>query len=173
MTSTLSTEKKTVSVLFVCLGNICRSPTAHGVFQGVVERAGLQSRIEIDSAGTSGWHIGNSADGRSSEAAKRRGYDLSALRSRGMAEDDFEKFDYILAMDSSNLHDLEAIAPAAVLNSDPQAAKLGLFLAYSQQSDYDEVPDPYYGGEDAFELVLNLVEDACQGLLREISCELS
>lgn len=168
----LAANKKTVSVLFVCLGNICRSPTAHGVFKGLVEQAGLQGCIEIDSAGTSGWHIGVPPDIRSSEVAKQRGYDLSALRARGVAESDFEKFDYILAMDSSNLHDLEAIAPAAVLSSDAGAAKLGLFLAYSDQSDYDEVPDPYYGDGGSFDLVLDLVEGACQGLLQEITREL-
>lgn len=152
----------TVNVLFVCLGNICRSPTAHGVFHHLVERHGLQHAIHIDSAGTGDWHIGRAPDKRSSAAALQRGYDLSVLRARQVSAQDFERFDYILAMDTQNLSDLRQMRPAHF------RGELDLFLRYGA-AHLQEVPDPYYGGDDGFEHVLDLVEEAAQGLLRAIA----
>jgi len=154
---------KPAKVLFVCLGNICRSPTAQGVFEHVVSEAGKENNIVVDSAGTAAWHIGKSPDSRSTEFAARRGYDLSIQRARQFEESDFRKFDYILAMDHENLSNLKKLKPNNF------SGKLGLFLHYSSQVDYDEVPDPYYGGDSGFELVLDLIEDASRGLLNEIS----
>ncbi len=151
-----------IHVLFVCLGNICRSPTAHGVFQHLIERHRLQHIIHIDSAGTGDWHIGHAPDQRSSAAALTRGYDLSALRARQVSVPDFERFDYILAMDSQNLRDLQRMRPAHF------RGELDLFLNYGTSA-LREVPDPYYGGEDGFHRVLDLVEEAAQGLLNAIA----
>lgn len=151
-----------VKVLFVCLGNICRSPTAEGIFQKLVDDAGLSKRIEIDSAGTANWHQGRSPDPRTVAAAKRRNIDLSVLRARAVKTSDFSEFDYVLAMDKNNLADLQALKPA------DYSGHLGLFLAFGQQTKYLEVPDPYHGGNDGFELVLDLVEDAAAGLLESI-----
>lgn len=151
-----------VKVLFVCLGNICRSPTAEGVFQKLVTDAGLNKRIQIDSAGTANWHQGRAPDPRTIAAAKRRDIDLSVLRARAVKASDFNEFDYVLVMDKSNLADLELLKPA------DYAGHLGLFLAFGSQSEYIEVPDPYHGGSDGFELVLDLVEDAAAGLLASI-----
>jgi len=151
-----------VSVLFVCLGNICRSPTAHGVFQGMVDGSGFADAIEVDSAGTGDWHIGHSPDQRTSQVAATKGYDLNQLRARLVSGDDFEQFDYIIAMDRANLSDLVAMQPSNF------SGFLGLFLDFSTQDSYREVPDPYYGGEDGFELVFNLVEEASRGLLQHI-----
>lgn len=147
-------------VLFVCLGNICRSPTAEGVFRRKVEEAGLASRIHVDSAGTAGWHVGKAPDQRTRLAAQRRGYDLSALRGRQVGIEDFSRHDLILAMDLSNLADLET------LRAGRGAAELDLFLR-RYGSERDEVPDPYYGGEEGFEQVLDLIEHACDRLLIE------
>jgi protein-tyrosine phosphatase len=154
-----------VNVLFVCLGNICRSPTAHGVFQKMVDDAGLQASIFVESAGTADWHVGKSADSRSAEFASRRGYDLSPLRARHAVASDFDSFDYILAMDASNLADLKAIAPTHY------AGHLGLLLDLDSRSSQREVPDPYYGGEQGFDLVLDLIEGACQPLLTSIKTQ--
>ena len=152
-----------IRVLFVCLGNICRSPTAHGVFQSLVDQAGLSDKVFVDSAGTAAWHIGKSPDSRSMEHAERRGYDLSPLRARQAIETDFDQFDYVLAMDKENLSNLQAICPHGAKTA-PQ-----LFLyEFSKNFDELEVPDPYYGGEAGFEHVLDLVEDACEGLLTDI-----
>lgn len=151
-----------VRVLFVCLGNICRSPTAHGVFQKFVDQAGLSADITVDSAGTSNWHIDEAPDRRSSEAALAAGYDLSSLRGRQVARKDFEKFDYILAMDESNLADLEELCPSSF------SGHLGLFLEFARNKNYQEVPDPYHGGEEGFGLVLSLIEDASAGLLKHL-----
>ncbi|HDR29841.1 low molecular weight protein-tyrosine-phosphatase [Rhodovulum sp.] len=148
----------TTRILFVCLGNICRSPTAHGVVAQMAEAARLP--VQIDSAGTGGWHAGDPPDPRATRAAARRGYDLSALRARQVRTADFEGFDLILAMDRSNLADLERIRPPG--NTTP----VRLFLDYAD-SPRDEVPDPYYEG--GFDLVLDLVEDAARGLLAEIA----
>lgn len=149
-------------VLFVCLGNICRSPTAEGVFRHVVAERNLAKLFEIDSAGTSDWHVNKSPDGRTVKAAAKRGYDLSSFRGRQAVAKDFEHFDYILAMDESNLSNLRAIAPAN------HSAHLGLFLDFADNFDQQEVPDPYYGGADGFELVLDLIEDASDGFLEQV-----
>lgn len=154
-----------MKVLFVCLGNICRSPTAEGVFRHQVEQAGLAGRIDIDSAGTADWHIGKSPDPRTQKAAARRGYDLSALRGRQAQAEDFYHFDLILAMDGNNLADLEAIRPA------DGKAELALFLAQFGSGARD-VPDPYYGGEDGFEQVLDMLEQACRKLLDNVRARL-
>ncbi|WP_286694171.1 low molecular weight protein-tyrosine-phosphatase [Spongiibacter sp. UBA1325] len=151
-------------VLFVCLGNICRSPTAHGVFLHKVIDAGLQAQIEIDSAGTAAWHTGKSPDERSQAFAARRGYDLSALRARQVCEADFYRFDYILAMDRANMDSLAEIAP------NDASATVSLLLNFGS-STIEEVPDPYYGGDDGFNAVLDLVEDASEGLLQALQRE--
>lgn len=149
------------AVLFCCLGNICRSPTAHGVFQQLVDERGLAEIIEVDSCGTGGWHVGEGPDARATAEAKTRGYDLSPLRARQVHEGDFDRFDYIIAMDRANLRDLEAMAPA------DYPGHLGLFLPFAAL-DEDEVPDPYYGGAGGFADVLDLVEAASAALLEEI-----
>lgn len=151
-----------VNVLFVCLGNICRSPTAHGVFQHLIDRHNLQHEIRVDSAGTGDWHIGRAPDKRSTATALQRGYDLSVLRARQVSAEDFSRFDYILAMDAQNLRDLQRLRPAHFRGG------LDLFLRYGSSA-LNEVPDPYYGESDGFEQVLDLVEEAAQGLLREIA----
>lgn len=150
-----------MKVLFVCLGNICRSPTAEGVFRHKVREAGLEGRIDIDSAGTGDWHVGKAPDDRSSQAALLRGYDLSSQRARQVLRDDFQRFDLILAMDHDNLARLQALRPAS------GGAELDLFLRRYQLA-LDEVPDPYYGGADGFEQVLDLIEQASDALLAEI-----
>ena len=154
-----------MKVLFVCLGNICRSPTAEGVFRQYVEQAGLSDKITIDSAGTSDWHIGKTPDPRTQAAAAKRGYDLSKLYGRQAQAEDFAKFDLILAMDKSNLSNLQVIQPAN------GKAELALYLPRFGISP-DEVPDPYYGGEDGFELVLDMLEQASQVMLDEIKARL-
>ncbi len=151
-----------VNVLFVCLGNICRSPTADGIFQKLVSDAGLTKRIKVDSAGTANWHQGRAPDPRTVAAAAKRGFDLSVLRARAVKHSDFDEFDYILAMDEENLADLRSLKPA------DYTGHLGLFLAFGSQQKYREVPDPYHGGSEGFELVLDLVEDAASGLLKSI-----
>lgn len=148
-----------VNILLVCMGNICRSPTAEGVLRTLVDRQGVGHMFEIDSAGTHGYHIGKGPDPRACKAALSRGYDLSALRARQVNELDFMHFDCILAMDADNLTLLERACPTA------HRHKLGLFLDYAVNFAEDEVPDPYYGDEDGFEHVLDLVEDAAQGLI--------
>ena len=150
-----------LKILFVCLGNICRSPTAHGIFEKMVVDAGLQESIMIDSAGTGDWHIGKSPDPRASEAASLRNHDLSHLVARQVRPEDFLEFDYILAMDKQNLWDLKAMALPEF------NGRLELFLEYGS-SDLEEVPDPYSGGREGFEQVLDLVEDAAQGLLANL-----
>lgn len=151
-----------VKVLFVCLGNICRSPSAHGVFQQLVDKAGLQHKIEVDSAGTGEWHVGKPPDKRAIAAASKRGYDLSPLRARQFRADDLQQFDYVLAMDQENLQDM-----LAAKQSEPRG-HVGLFLEFDKSSEYTEVPDPYYGGSNGFERVLDLIESASLGLLDHI-----
>ncbi|MEH6575769.1 MAG: low molecular weight protein-tyrosine-phosphatase [Amphritea sp.] len=158
-------NKNKVSVLFVCLGNICRSPTAHGVFRALVDEQGLAGHIAVDSAGTAAYHVGNAPDERSAAAALRRGYDLADLRARQAIVDDFAEFDYILAMDEQNLIDLESICPVDF------SGHLGLFLELAPGQRRD-VPDPYYGGSDGFDQVLDLVEQASHALLQKIRVEL-
>lgn len=146
-------ERK-VSVLFVCMGNICRSPTAEGVFRDLVGKAGLDFEVEVDSAGTHAYHIGEPPDQRSQSAALERGFDLSALRARQVEVTDFRRFDYILAMDADNLRLLADMRPA------DGKAEVGLLLDYAQNRAQRHVPDPYYGGSDGFETVLDLLEAA-------------
>ncbi|WP_250658265.1 low molecular weight protein-tyrosine-phosphatase [Alkalimarinus coralli] len=150
-----------VRVLFVCLGNICRSPTAHGVFEHLLEREGLAGAVMVDSAGTGAWHAGNPPDKRAQLAAQERGYDLSSIRARQVEEKDFEVFDYILAMDKSNRTDLFEMADHSTKE------KISLLLDFADNA-AQEVPDPYYGGDRGFNTVLDLVEEACEGLLRDI-----
>jgi protein-tyrosine phosphatase len=145
-----------IRVLMVCLGNICRSPTAEAVLRHQLAAAGLGDRVEVDSAGTGGWHIGDPPDARSQRHAARRGYDLSTLRARRVAEDDFHRFDLILAMDADNLADLRRIAPAV------HRAEVRLFAEI-------EVPDPYSGGAAGFERVLDLAEAAGTAWVEDLS----
>ena len=155
-----------IRVLLVCLGNICRSPTAEVVFRSKVEKSDLGGGVEIVSCGTAGYHIGESPDSRSQTAAKERGYDMSALRGRQVKNDDFEYFDFILAMDESNLSELRQRCPKQYIE------KLGLFLSYANNCQETEVPDPYYGGQQGFSHVLDLVEDASLGLVDVIKARL-
>ena len=150
-----------VKVLFVCLGNICRSPTAHGVFRHKVALSGLKQTIDIDSCGTGSWHIGAKPDSRSLAVASGRGYIFDDLRARQLAVDDFADYDYILAMDKQNLTDIKALCPAGF------GGHIELFLRFGD-GDVLEVPDPYYGGEQGFERVLDLIEQAADGLLLHI-----
>lgn len=152
-------------VLFVCLGNICRSPTAEGVFRRLLEARGLDGRVEVDSCGIGPWHVGKAPDARARQAASRRGVDLSALRARQLADEDFARFDYLLAMDHDNLAAMETRRPPRC------EAHLGLFLDFAGRPG-QAVPDPYYGGDQGFEEVLDLVEAASQGLLAEIESRL-
>ncbi|MES1982580.1 MAG: low molecular weight protein-tyrosine-phosphatase [Pseudomonadota bacterium] len=151
-----------IAVLFICMGNICRSPTAEAVFRARVEEAGLAQLILIDSAGTHDYHIGEPPDTRTQRTAKSRGYDLGMLRGRQVNTRDFDEFDYILAMDNANLAILRRLCPAEL------HPRLGLFLQYAHKHQENEVPDPYYGNADGFEHVLDLVEDAADGLLVHI-----
>lgn len=155
-------SKEKIRVLFICMGNICRSPTAEGVFRHLVEQQGLTEQIIIDSAGTHDYHIGEPPDARAQVAAARRGYDLSGLRARQVARDDFSTFDYILAMDKANLGLLRQQCP------DDYRDRLKLFLEFADHGALREVPDPYYGGAQGFEQVLDLAEQGARGLLREI-----
>ncbi len=151
-----------VNVLFVCMGNICRSPTAEGVFTRHVQEASLADVIRIDSAGTHAYHIGEAPDPRSQKTALKRGYDLSSQKARRAVAEDFTTFDYILAMDRDNQQGLQAICPVGA------EYKLHLFLSYAPNLEYDEVPDPYYGGPMGFERVLDMIEEASAGLLQDI-----
>ncbi|MEX0740566.1 MAG: low molecular weight protein-tyrosine-phosphatase [Pseudohongiella sp.] len=151
--------------LMVCLGNICRSPTAQAVMEKCIADAGLQDHIVVDSAGTAAYHIGKAPDPRSSAAAARRGYDMSPQRARQVSVEDFHRFDHILAMDSSNLNHLLAMAPEG------SAHKVSLLLSHAAVSAID-VPDPYYGGDEGFEQVLDLVEQACAALLAAAQADL-
>ncbi|HEY9078525.1 low molecular weight protein-tyrosine-phosphatase [Magnetovibrio sp.] len=149
-----------VSVLFVCLGNICRSPTAEGVFRDLVEREGLGGHIRIDSAGTHAYHIGEPPDGRAQAEAKRRGIDISGLRGRQARAQDFAEFDYVLAMDRSNHQNLLNICPA------DRRERLSMFLNFAPAVGCTEVPDPYYEG--GFDSVYDMIEQAAHGLLADI-----
>jgi len=148
-------------VLFVCLGNICRSPTAEGVLRHKLQQAGLERQVEVASAGTGGWHAGEPPDKRTQRAAQLRGYDLSQQRAQQVRVQDFERYDLILAMDNSNLRDLQAMQPAN------GKAELDVFLR-RYKGVKSEVPDPYYDGEQGFEEVLDLIEAACDGLVIEL-----
>ncbi len=157
MSTTLPTK-----VLFVCMGNICRSPTAEGVFRHFVAEAGLIDRLTVDSAGTHAYHVGEPPDRRSQAAAERRGYSLERIRARRVRESDFDEFDLILAMDRDNLENLRAVSETV------HHGKIRLFLDYTAGPE-DEVPDPYYGGATGFERVLDLIEEASRRLIAEIS----
>ncbi len=147
-------------ILFVCMGNICRSPTAEGVFRHRAQLAGLD--VHIDSAGTHAYHVGEPPDPRSTEFAAQRGIDLSSQRARKVADSDFVEFDHILAMDKDNLARLLAACPAQ------HQHKLGLFMQYASNSDSEVVPDPYYGGPRGFDQVLDYIEDASDGLIAHL-----
>ena len=150
-------------ILFVCMGNICRSPTAEGVTRALAERAGMAAAFEFDSAGTHGYHIGAAPDERSRKAAAQRGYDLSVLKARQVNHYDFVRFDHILAMDRGNLELLTRACPVE------HQGKLRLFLEFGTGFVEEEVPDPYYGGEDGFAHVLDLIEAAATGLLKQLT----
>jgi len=151
-----------VRVLFVCMGNICRSPTAEGVFRHLLLGSPFEGMIQTDSAGTHGYHIGEPPDGRAQDTARQRGIDLSDLRARRVTREDFEFFDYVLAMDLENLRGLRALCPSTYRD------KLQLFMDFAPDLGVREVPDPYYGGPRGFEQVFDLVEAAAQGLLEAI-----
>ena len=152
-----------VRVLFVCLGNICRSPTAEGIFRQLVNDQGLDCAVAIDSAGTGDWHVGKAPDRRACRAAVEHGYAIQDLRARQVSANDFDRFDYILAMDRQNLAELEAMRPPGF------GGHLGLLLDFSSEcspeGDHREVPDPYFGGDEGFQLVVALISNACHGLL--------
>jgi protein-tyrosine phosphatase len=153
---------KPVSVLFVCMGNICRSPTAHGVFRQKVKDLGLEHQWEVDSAGTHNYHPNSPPDERSQQHAGKRGYDLSDLRARQIRDADFDHFDLILVMDWDNLALVQDICPAE------HQKKVRRLTEFCNEHDATVVPDPYYGGASGFDEVLNLVEDACNGLIRHV-----
>jgi len=150
------------AILMVCMGNICRSPTAEGVLRHLAREAGMLEQLVIDSAGTHDYHVGKQPDARAQETARRRGYDLSGLRARQVAAQDFLEFDYVLAMDRENLVALLKRCPPE------HRHKVRLYLSFSSQFEDQEVPDPYYGGSQGFERVLDMVEDAARGLLEDI-----
>ena len=158
--------KEKISVLFVCMGNICRSPTAEGVYRKLVADAGLADRIQSDSAGTHAFHTGSPPDRRAQAAAERRGFELGDIRSRPITADDFEAHKYILAMDLDNLEILQEHA------GDEHRDKVILFLQFAEGDPQSEVPDPYYGGAAGFERVLDLVEQASRALLETLQVEL-
>jgi len=151
-----------VAICFVCLGNICRSPTAEGVMRHQVDAAGLAEHIAIDSAGTGDWHVGEPPDTRAQAAARIRGYDLSALRARQVSAADFERFDLLLAMDEANLAELRRRCPPE------HRDKVRLLMEFASGAAETEVADPYFGGAQGFEQVLDQVERACAGLLNTL-----
>ncbi len=153
------TDQSRISVLFVCMGNICRSPTAEGVFRKVVSDADLDAVVLVDSAGTHAYHVNEPPDRRARAAAERRGFPLDNIRARRISVDDFERFDYVLAMDEDNLLILKESAP------EHHRSKIRLFLEFADSTPVLEVPDPYYGGTSGFERVLDLVESASRDLL--------
>ena len=156
-------KNQKIKVLFVCLGNICRSPSAEAIFRGFVKKKNLEGKIEIDSAGTSGYHQGEPADARMKRHALKRGYHLTSLSRKFDPTKDFDDFDIIIAMDRDNLHDLQQMAPGKAAEE-----KLYLMTDFSSEYDYDYVPDPYYGGDQGFELVIDLLEDASNGLFKHL-----
>lgn len=151
-----------VKVLFVCLGNICRSPTAEGVFKALVFREGLSDQVTVDSAGVGSWHIGDPPDGRAQATARKRGFDISKQRARQVKAGDFDRFDYVLAMDSQNLDDLSRMCPKG------SEDRLKKFLEFAPQLGISDVPDPYYGGDRGFDDVFDMIEAASAGLLADI-----
>jgi protein-tyrosine phosphatase len=149
-------------ILFVCLGNICRSPTAEGVLRAIAAKEFPGLTLDVDSAGTADYHVGEPPDRRTVAAARRRGYDLAGLRARQLQPDDFNRFDYVLAMDRANLEEIERLRPKG------SSARVSLFLEYSPDASTLEVPDPYYGGVEDFERVLDHCESAARGLLSRL-----
>ncbi|MDE0308882.1 MAG: low molecular weight phosphotyrosine protein phosphatase [Acidiferrobacterales bacterium] len=149
-------------VLFVCLGNICRSPSSEGVFRSMVESRSLDCEIKVDSAGTAGYHVGARPDSRAIEAAAKRGVCISNLRARRVNLQDYAKFDYIIAMDLFNYEDLVSLAPS------DYKGRICLFMDFAPQWEAREIPDPYYGGGEAFELMLDMIEAASKGLIEDI-----
>ena len=158
---------ETFRLLFVCLGNICRSPAAEGVMRSLVEAEGLGERIAIRSAGTGGWHVGKLPDQRMRSAAQKRSYDLSS-RARQVSTEDLRDYDLVLVMDQQNLRDVRSYDPQSQFT-----AKVRLFCEFCSKHQEAEVPDPYYGGEQGFELVLDLLEDGCRGVLQHIRSTLA
>jgi len=153
-------------VLFVCLGNICRSPSAEAVFNAIVEEKGLSEELLCDSAGTAAYHAGDQADFRMKQFAQKRGYHLTRISRPVNPELDFDRFDYIIGMDKQNVRDLKAVA-----RNENDRKKISLMTDYCSGKKYDSVPDPYYGGAAGFELVLDILEDACDGLIRKLQVE--
>jgi len=156
-----------IAICFVCLGNICRSPSAEAVMRDLVERAKLAERIVIDSAGTGDWHIGEAPDERAQKAARKRGYDLSKLRGRQVAAADFARFDLFIVMDDANATALTAVCPPEYSD------KIRLLMEFATNDDSRVVVDPYFGGEEGFEKVLDQCEDACEGLLKALRAQLT
>jgi protein-tyrosine phosphatase len=152
-------------VLFVCLGNICRSPTAEGVFTRLIKDEGLEEFFHIDSAGTHAYHVGQPPDERAQAAARKRGIELGRLKGRQVAPEDVQEFDYVLAMDFENLDNLIKICPKGY------EYKVSLFLSHAPDLEVEEVPDPYYGGKSGFDYVLDITEEAAKGLLKKIRKE--
>ena len=155
-------ENNKYKILFVCLGNICRSPAAEGIMKKLIKESGLEHKISVDSAGTSGYHNGELPDRRMRKHGAKRNYNFDSL-SRRFSASDFEEFDLILAMDDSNYHNIMSLVPD--LESQQKVHRM---VEYSQKYSHDHIPDPYYSGADGFELVLDLLEDACEGLLKEV-----
>jgi protein-tyrosine phosphatase len=158
----MKSESKKVGVLFVCMGNICRSPTAHGVFRKLIVEQGLSHRVEIDSAGTHAYHIGEPPDRRARATALERGIDIGDLRARLAARTDFEVFDYVVAMDQDNYRSLSRLCPRGM------ESKLRLFMEFAPDLGIRDVPDPYYGAQGGFDQVFDLVEAAARGLLDDL-----
>lgn len=149
-------------ILFICMGNICRSPSAEGIFRQLLMDHSLEDKIEVDSAGTGGWHIGSAPDSRAQEAAKQRGINLSNLKARQVTAEDFDNFDLLIAMDIDNQNKLYEIARPE------QENKVKLLLQYSKKFEQTEVPDPYYGGDHGFDLVLDMIEESTAELLKTL-----
>ena len=159
-------EQKDINLLFVCLGNICRSPAAEGIMKKMIEDEGLEDRVFVDSAGTSNWNEGNTPDERMRDHGSQRGYDFSSV-ARTFRSSDFNNFDYILVMDNNNYMNVKKLA-----KSEEDISKIHKMTDFSIESSNDHVPDPYYGGDDGFELVMDLLEDAIKGLLKEIKTKI-
>lgn len=155
-----------MKILFVCLGNICRSPMAETIFRKLVDEAGLSDKIEVESAGTGDWHVGQLADPRMRGHAEKRGYHITS-RGRTVAASDFDYYDKIVAMDNSNVKNLQRKCPTKYLY------KIDKMTDYAQSTVHSEVPDPYYGGDAGFQLVIDLLEDACKGLLEKVKKKIS
>ncbi len=151
-------------ILFVCMGNICRSPSAEAVFKGIVKNSSVSQNFEIDSAGTTGYHVGQNADRRMQSHAIKRGFNLTSISRKFYPETDFDHFDYIIGMDDENMSDLKNMA-----RNEGDLNKLYKMTDFSKELNYTEIPDPYYGGDAGFELVLDLLEDSCKGLLEKIT----